>query len=171
MSPEIIEEKRKQEEKKANQPSTSQQVDNYAEEKKAEHSLVGEKTTNYSGPDSKPADTFVLPEPKPVSEYSEFTETTDNNRQFRFSVKDDPSRTDGKFYKLVKKNDAQMEYYLYVDSQYGLFGSNSKNSNEKYFNIRMAIKLALAQLLAESRGVKKSDSQIYIDLLNELWRK
>lgn len=114
---------------------------------------------------------FVLPEQKKKEEeYNDFIEIVDDI-SYTFSVKDDPKQTDGKFYKLVRKNNSECDYFLFVDSHYGLFETNAKNSNEKYFNLQLAIKLALAQILVVSRGVKKADSQIYIDLLNDLWSK
>ncbi len=114
---------------------------------------------------------FVLPdEPKKEDEYTEFVEKKDGI-ECKFSVKDDSKQTDGKFFKLVRKNDQICEYYLYVDSHFGFFERNTKNGNEQFFNIQLAIKLAFAQILAVSKGVKKADSQIYIDLLNELWSK
>lgn len=116
-------------------------------------------------------DDFVVPEPQePKEEYIDFVES-DEGHEYKFSVKDEPSQTDGKFYKLVRKNNETCDYFLYVDSHYGLFETNAKNSNEKYFNIQLAIKLALAQILAEGKGVKKVDSQIYVDILNKLWGK
>jgi len=163
ITPEEIRKKQKEENKKVTKQSKTEETD-----KKEE---VSKETQNSKKEDPTPF--IVIPQDDKTKENKDDTtefEYSYKGKKYKFFVKSEKT-TNNSFYKLIKKNGTENEYYLSVDTFYGIFASNSKNANEKYFNLKIASYLALSQIIAETRGVKKSDSQILIDTFNELINK
>ena len=90
----------------------------------------------------------------------------ENNKTYVFTVKDSDEKADY-FYKLVQKNGKENEYDLYVNTYYGIFKENSKNSNEKFHSFKIAVRLALAQVASESYGITKEQSQTLINIFTK----